>query len=167
MMKNIYLSLGSNLGNRKIYLDKALFCLTQCFKVTTSSSIYESFPIGYLEQDYFLNQVVKMESDKPAGDILALIQGIEHSLDRKRTVKWGPRTIDIDILLYGKELIDKPNLKIPHPEMIYRRFILEPLSEIANELIIPPNDISVFHYLKEMQNQKVYTYSLEGKSNAI
>ncbi len=160
-MKKIYFGLGSNLGDRYGYLQQAKTLLSQYFKLTNESSIYETAPIGYLDQGTFLNQVVEMETSDSIDLIFLRTQGIESKLDKETLIKWGPRTIDIDILLYGEDVVDEPYLKIPHPQMIYRRFVLEPLCEIDNNLRVPPHHVSIGHYLENVEDQDVYIYSLD------
>ncbi len=154
-MKKIYFGLGSNLGDRYGYLQQAKTLLSQYFELTSESSIYETAPIGYLDQGAFLNQVVEMETSDSIDLILLRTQGIESKLDKETLIKWGPRTIDIDILLYGEDVVDEPYIKIPHPQMIHRRFVLEPLCEIDPGLKVPPHHVSIGHYLKNVQDQVV------------
>ncbi len=160
MRKKIYLALGSNVGDREKYLQSASCGLKKGgFSITRVSSIYETAPIGYVEQKYFLNQVIEIESDKSIDEIFSLTQSIENALGRKRSIKWGPRIIDIDILLYGDEIVDEPQLQIPHQEMTKRRFVLEPLCEIDNNISIPPENVSVCDYLNDVRDQAISVYT--------
>lgn len=129
---NVYLSLGSNIGDRKGYIEKAVELIenTKGVKVLKRSGLYETTPVGYLEQDLFLNAVIKIETDFSAREILKIINKIENELDRKREIRWGPRTIDIDILIFSDKKIDETDLIIPHKEMLNRLFVLIPLTEI-------------------------------------
>ena len=129
---NVYLSLGSNIGDRKGYIEKAVELIesTKGVKVLKRSGLYETTPVGYLEQDLFLNVVIKIETDFSAREILKIINKIEDELDRKREIRWGPRTIDIDILIFSDKKIDETDLIIPHKEMLNRLFVLIPLTEI-------------------------------------
>ncbi len=162
-MKKIYVSLGSNIGNRLEYLNQAKDSLKEHFNLVNESNIYESEPVGNVEQDHFLNQVVEIASDKGAGEILAITQGIEYNLGRRRNGnKWAPREIDIDILLYGREYIQSLLVRIPHPQMIHRRFILEPLLELDKSMTIPPKDILIADYLKKVKDQKIEKISLQN-----
>ncbi|MEL7568664.1 MAG: 2-amino-4-hydroxy-6-hydroxymethyldihydropteridine diphosphokinase, partial [Dehalobacterium sp.] len=108
-MKNnlAYLSLGSNMGDKKAYLRQASKCLedTPLIKVTRKSSVYQTDPVGFEEQDFFLNAVLELETQLEPGALLNITQDIENRLGRKRTIHWGPRTIDIDILLFNEELV--------------------------------------------------------------
>lgn len=133
MAKNkVYLSLGSNIGKRKEYIQKAIEAIekTEGIRVLKKSGLYETTPVGYLEQDLFLNAVIKIETDFSAREILKIINKIEAELDRKREIRWGPRTIDIDILIFSDKKINEPNLIVPHKEMLNRLFVLVPLSVI-------------------------------------
>lgn len=133
MTKNkVYLSLGSNIGDRKGYIEKAVELIenTKGVKVLKKSGLYETTPVGYLEQDLFLNAVIKIETDFSAREILKIMNKIETELDRKREIRWGPRTIDIDILIFSDKKIDETDLIIPHKEMLNRLFVLIPLNEI-------------------------------------
>ncbi len=128
----VYLSLGSNLGDRQSYLAKALDQLAANpeVKLTAVSSLYETDPVGDKDQDSFYNCVVELKTSLPAGELLQFCQKIELELGRLRTRRWGPRTIDIDILLYGSLKQDDPDLILPHPRMAERNFVLVPLREI-------------------------------------
>ncbi|WP_339060669.1 2-amino-4-hydroxy-6-hydroxymethyldihydropteridine diphosphokinase [Tepidibacillus marianensis] len=131
-MTEVYLGLGSNIGSREEYLRQAIGYL-QChpqINIMKRSSIYETEPFGYKEQPYFLNMVVQIETDLNPDELLESTQKIEYQLGRKREVHWGPRTIDIDLLLYGKEIIKTPFLTIPHLYLTERLFVLKPLSEV-------------------------------------
>jgi len=134
-----YLGLGTNLGDRRANLTKALQHLGQVptVEIVKTSSIYETAPVGPQGQPDFLNQVVQAEVTCSARRLLELVQGIEQDMGRVRRRRWGERIIDIDILLYGDETIDEPDLQIPHPQMLARQFVLVPLAEIAPDLILP------------------------------
>lgn len=133
-----YLGLGSNIGDRKQFLHRALQLLVKESNIwiTKVSSLYETEPWGYKEQELFMNLVVEIETQLTAIELLQVCQKIEQSLERVREIKWGPRTMDVDILLYGDETIASPQLKIPHPYLIERDFVVIPLAEIAPQLII-------------------------------
>ena len=128
-----YIGIGSNIGDKKGYLDFAVKSLEnnpQC-KVLKVSDYIETEPVGEVEQDKFLNGCIKLETVLPPADLLGLLNEIENSAGRTREVHWGPRTLDMDILLYGDAVMDTQNLTIPHREMAKRAFVLEPLCEIA------------------------------------
>ena len=128
----VYLSLGSNIGKREEYIQKAIEAIekTEGIEVLKKSGLYETTPVGYLEQDLFLNAVIKIETNFSAREILKIINKIEAELDRKREIRWGPRTIDIDILIFSNKKINETDLIIPHKEMLNRLFVLVPLIEI-------------------------------------
>ncbi|MBC7408421.1 MAG: 2-amino-4-hydroxy-6-hydroxymethyldihydropteridine diphosphokinase [Arcicella sp.] len=134
----VYLLLGSNLGNRKEILDKAINLLSQKVGVIIlRSKDYETAPWGVTNQPDFLNLVVSIQTRLKPLQILEITQSIENQLGRIRKEKWGARLIDIDILFYGNEIIDEPNLKIPHPLLQERDFALSPLAEIAPDFVHP------------------------------
>lgn len=137
-MKRVYFSLGSNLGDRQGFLQRAIDRLhSQDLSVLRISSVYETAPVDVLEQPDFLNVVVEAETTTYPVRLLRRIQAIERDLGRKRTFPKGPRSIDIDILLFGRFVVDTPQLIIPHPRMTERRFVLEPLAELAPDLRHP------------------------------
>lgn len=141
-MKHIaYLGLGSNQGERDIFLYRALQELTAHPKINVvkCSSIYETDPYGPVPQPDFLNMVIEIETALSPIELLNATQHIEAKLDRKREVRWGPRTIDLDILLYNQENIKMEKLQIPHVELIKRAFVVLPLYEIAPNLKISNN----------------------------
>jgi 2-amino-4-hydroxy-6-hydroxymethyldihydropteridine diphosphokinase len=137
-MKTAYLSLGSNMGDRQQHLDRALAKLASVdLRVLRVSSIYETEPVGLAAQSWFLNLVAEIETDLFPMQLLARVSKIERDLGRVRTVRNGPRTLDIDILLYGKTVVRSLRLEIPHPRMTERRFVLAPLAELAPDLRHP------------------------------
>ncbi len=134
MKKKVYLSLGSNLGDRETNLRQAIAALGALGTVTAVSSFYETEPVEVRAQPWFLNCAVGMETELMPKQFLARLQAIEQQLGRRRLQPKGPRTIDVDILLFGNSVVDNPALIIPHPAMHERRFVLEPLAEIAPEV---------------------------------
>ena len=137
-LQMVYLLLGSNLGNRKEILDKAINLLSQKVGVVIlQSKDYETAPWGITNQPDFLNLAVSIQTRLEPLQILEITQSIENQLGRVRKEKWGARLIDIDILFYGNEIIDEPNLKIPHPLLQERDFALTPLVEIAPNFVHP------------------------------
>jgi len=132
-----YLSLGSNIGDREHFLCLAIARLARLGCVTSVSSLYETEPLEFTEQAWFLNCVVALEVELAPSELMSSLLRIEEDLGRKRLQKKGPRTIDIDILLLGKQVLSTPELTIPHPAMHQRRFVLEPLAEIAPVVIHP------------------------------
>jgi|SRR5690349_21371412 len=136
--KTAYLSLGSNLNDRQGNLRRALDLLASPeIQIERTSSLYETEPQDLHEQPWFLNLVVEIETTLFPMQLLGHIQKIEREMGRQRTVPKGPRTIDIDIVLFGNFIIDTPRLQVPHPRMPDRRFVLAPLAELAPELRHP------------------------------
>jgi 2-amino-4-hydroxy-6-hydroxymethyldihydropteridine diphosphokinase len=134
----VYLSLGSNVGDRQANLRAAVARLAlPDLRVLRVSPIYETEPVDYTDQGWFLNLAVEVETDVPPLDLLARTQAIEQALGRVRTAPKGPRTIDIDILLYADVVLRGGTLEIPHPGMQERRFVLAPLADLAAELRHP------------------------------
>jgi 2-amino-4-hydroxy-6-hydroxymethyldihydropteridine diphosphokinase len=132
-----YIGIGSNEGDREENCRKAIDLLQEAGAVTAVSSFYETGPVGFREQRDFINAVAAVETGLPPGDLLAVCRGIEDRLNRKRGERWGPRTADLDVLLYGGEVLDLPELVIPHPRMQERLFVLVPLAEIAPAVVHP------------------------------
>lgn len=137
MLEIAYLSLGSNVGDRAQQLRDAQARLSAAGHVIATSSLYETEPVEFTEQPWFLNCAVALETEKTPQELMAEILGIEQEMGRRRVQKKGPRSIDIDILLFGDAVIDSPELTLPHPAMHDRRFVLEPLAEIAPEVRHP------------------------------
>ncbi|MBL7566113.1 2-amino-4-hydroxy-6-hydroxymethyldihydropteridine diphosphokinase [Staphylococcus saccharolyticus] len=138
-MVKAYLGLGSNIGEREIQLQEAIKILDS-FKgveVTQISDIYETEPVGYTEQPLFLNLCVEIETNLNPQDLLARCLDVEQQLHRVRVISWGPRTLDVDILLYDDLIIEEENLSIPHPRMTERAFVLTPLNDIAPNRVEP------------------------------
>ncbi|HEV2116574.1 MAG TPA: 2-amino-4-hydroxy-6-hydroxymethyldihydropteridine diphosphokinase [Terriglobales bacterium] len=133
MRKLAYLSLGSNLGDREANLRAAIERLAVVGEVTAVSSFYETEPVDFTRQPWFLNCAVGVQTEKMPKQFLAALQGIEKAMGRQRTQPKGPRVIDLDILLFGNSIVDTAGLTIPHPALHERRFVLEPLAEIAPE----------------------------------
>lgn len=139
MSRLVYLSLGSNLGDRAGHLRDAIARLEKVGRVVAASSFYETEPVEFTDQPWFVNSAVVLETNVSPDDLLKLLLAIEREMgrDRSREQKKGPRIIDLDILLFGNEVIDTPELTVPHPAMHERRFVLEPLAEIAPNAIHP------------------------------
>lgn len=135
--KIAFLSLGSNIGDRMANITTALNRLREVGKIIAVSSIYETEPVEFTAQPWFLNCVVKLDTEKMPKQLLTAILKIEQSMGRRRQQKKGPRTIDIDILLFGNSTIDTEGLTIPHPSLHERRFVLDPLVEIEAGLRHP------------------------------
>jgi len=135
--KLVYLSLGSNLGDRAANLNDAIARLKKIGDIVAASSSYETEPVEVTAQPWFLNCVVALETEKMPKQLLTAILDIEQQMGRRRSQQKGPRIIDIDILLFGSSVVDTKNLTIPHPALDERRFVLEPLAEIAPDLRHP------------------------------
>lgn len=156
--KTVYLSLGSNLGDRQSHLQRALACLEQeQVRVRRQSFVYETEPQDVLQQPWFLNMVVECETRLFPLQLLKVLQRIEREAGRVRegTVRRGPRVIDIDILLFGPVVMNTSELTIPHPRMMERRFVLEPLLEIAPEIRHPATKQALRKYLDNVTGQRV------------
>jgi 2-amino-4-hydroxy-6-hydroxymethyldihydropteridine diphosphokinase len=155
-MKIVYLSLGSNVGDRETHLARARERLNaDGLRVLRTSALYETEPRDFPDQPWFLNQVVEIESSLFPKQLLERTQKIERALGRIPTRPKGPRTIDIDILLYGDTILSTPGLEIPHERLADRRFVLEPLAELAPDLRHPRTGSTVNEMLARVKNQKV------------
>lgn len=152
-MTKVYLLVGSNLGDRLEFLNKAQKSIEDKIgAITNRSKIYETAPWGEKDQDDFLNQALEVETKLKPKKVLEKIAEIEKYLEREETYKWGPREIDIDILFYGEELISEMDLTIPHPFIHERKFTLIPLSEIAPDLYHPIMGTTVLELLLECED---------------
>lgn len=148
MEERVFIGLGSNLGQRAARLQSAIEGLVnEGVKVRRVSSIYETPPWGHLEQPSFLNQVIEVAYVGSPEELLAMAMGLESALGRKRTVHWGPRTIDIDILAFGDRVVTSQRLVVPHPMLADRAFVLVPWSEIAPDFVVPSLNKSVMELL--------------------
>jgi 2-amino-4-hydroxy-6-hydroxymethyldihydropteridine diphosphokinase len=134
-----YLGLGSNLGEREEYLREAIRQLSENpqIEIAAVSSFYETAPVGYTDQPDFINVVVKVKTTLSPQKLLEICLSTEKKIGRVRTIRWGPRVIDIDILLYNDLKVDEKDLQIPHPRMLEREFVIRPLAEVAPDLILP------------------------------
>lgn len=159
-----YLSIGSNIGDRLDHLVKSVQALHSHvgMDVLAVSSIYETAPVGYTDQADFLNIVVCVETDKSAIELLRICQEIEHGLGRVRTIRWGPRTVDLDILLYSNENIETEDLVVPHPRMHERAFVLIPLLEIAPMVSHPATGMSFSEEMSKHESGILIWKKIEG-----
>jgi 2-amino-4-hydroxy-6-hydroxymethyldihydropteridine diphosphokinase len=143
MISNVYIALGANIGNRAANLETVIEYIDKLpdTRVSAQSKIYETDPVGYLDQGQFLNMVIEIHTAFEPLALLKELQNIEKELKRTREIHWGPRTIDIDILLYGDREINYPDLIIPHPRMFDRAFVLVPLRDVYPDKKINGKDI--------------------------
>ncbi|SDI12863.1 2-amino-4-hydroxy-6-hydroxymethyldihydropteridinediphosphokinase [Alteribacillus persepolensis] len=152
----VYLALGSNMGDRAHYLKQAVHQLHEqtSIQVTKLSSIYETAPVGVTEQPSFLNMAAALKTSLSPEQLLLTTQWIERELDRVRIKRWGPRTIDLDILLFNDENIRMDDLYIPHPRMAERAFVLIPLNEIAEGVKEPITHRSIHDLVQDLSNKE-------------
>lgn len=157
-LNKVVLALGSNLGDSLALLRDAVRLLTadNQLKLTEASSFYKTAPVGYEAQSDFINAVIVCDTTLSPQGLLSLCQEVEAKLNRVRLIRWGPRTIDVDILLYNTEHIDEANLTVPHPRMTERAFVMFPLMEIMPELIIEGKTIqSICEGLADQEIRKM------------
>ena len=131
-MTRAFLGLGSNLGDRMAHLRVAVAALPD---VVAVSPVYETDPVGGPEQDAYLNCVVELDTERSPHELLTLAHELEQAAARVRTIRWGPRTLDVDVLLVGDQQVDEPDLVVPHPRLRERSFVLIPLHDLAPELV--------------------------------
>jgi 2-amino-4-hydroxy-6-hydroxymethyldihydropteridine diphosphokinase len=152
----VYLSLGSNVGDREKNLLAAIAALADAgVKVTKVSAFYETEPVDLREQSWFLNCAVEGVTEVPAPELLQRLRVIETRMGSKKLVAKGPRLIDLDILLYGQETMETPELQVPHPRMHLRRFVLVPLAEIAPNVLHPGLKKTVHELLEETSDRSI------------
>ena len=150
----VYLSLGSNMGDRQGNLDKALDYLSQRLRMGKVSSIYDTEPVGNTNQPRFLNLACQVFTRLAPMELLTLVKGIEIKLGRPPGSSNGPRPIDIDILFYGDQVVENPELVIPHPRLAERAFVLAPLAEIAPDLVHPVSSKTVKELLDSLSEKQ-------------
>lgn len=155
-----YIGLGSNIEPKEKYVMDAIKLLTKHdhIKLRKQSAIYETEPVDYLEQDKFLNMVVEVETSLSSGELLQYCQQIELQLGRDRSesqIEKGPRTIDLDVLIFGEEIKEEETLQIPHPRLYERAFVLVPLAEIAPTLAVPGVGQKVEELLRQLPDETV------------
>jgi 2-amino-4-hydroxy-6-hydroxymethyldihydropteridine diphosphokinase/dihydroneopterin aldolase/2-amino-4-hydroxy-6-hydroxymethyldihydropteridine diphosphokinase len=150
-----YLALGSNMGDREDHLNKALELLGKAegVEVLKVSAFLNTEPVGYTDQPDFLNAVVEVETTLDPYALLFLCNEIEQALKRKRIIHWGPRTIDVDILLFGDLVLEDEKLTIPHPRMLERDFVMRPLHEIAPKALHPLTKKTIAELILQARNQ--------------
>jgi 2-amino-4-hydroxy-6-hydroxymethyldihydropteridine diphosphokinase len=151
-MNKVYIAFGSNIGDRYKAVENALSMLEKRgLKVTKKSKIYETEPYGYTEQPIFINGAVEIETELSCREVLKTLLSIEKELGRVREIRWGPRTIDLDILFFNNEVYDEEDLKVPHPDMQNRFFVLEPLNDICPDYVHPILNKKVSEMLSELK----------------
>ncbi|HET8523987.1 MAG TPA: 2-amino-4-hydroxy-6-hydroxymethyldihydropteridine diphosphokinase [Thermomicrobiales bacterium] len=153
-MATAYLSLGANLGDRLATLRAAVQALGELGAMSAVSPVYETTPVGYADQPDFLNAAVRLETDLPPLPLLDALNRIEAEMGRVRTFQNAPRTLDLDLLLYGDQIINSPRLTIPHPRMHERAFVLAPLSEIAGDAVHPVLNLTVTDLRQELMDRE-------------
>jgi 2-amino-4-hydroxy-6-hydroxymethyldihydropteridine diphosphokinase len=150
-----FVGLGSNLGEREALIRLALDDLARLpgTRVVRASSLYDTEPVGEVEQPNFLNAVAQIDTELTARQLLWNLLLIERRLGRVRTKKWGPRTIDLDLLLFGNLVVDEPDLKLPHPELTRRSFVLVPLVELDPLLVHPVTGETLLTHLSRLKTR--------------
>ena len=156
-MSTAYIGLGSNIGDKSDNIKRTLELLDQFdgLKIVKTSSYYETEPVGYEDQDWFVNAVAKIDTVLSPGQLLIIFKKAEKLIGRKDRIRWGPREIDLDLLLYDQMIIDSPDLIVPHPRLHERAFVLVPLAEIASDLVHPVIKKTIAELLSELQSQKI------------
>ncbi len=136
-MHVVYIGIGSNIGDRQENISKAISLIKEKSKIIKISSIYETEPVGYKDQDRFLNLALMIRTESSPEELFGFLQSIERKMGRVKRIKNGPRIIDLDILFYDDEIINEENLKIPHPRLHERMFVLKPLMDISPDFAHP------------------------------
>lgn len=147
-----YIGIGSNLGEKESNCRRAVELLSRAGRVSKVSSFYCTEPVGYRDQESFINAVAEIETELSPIELLAVCHMIENDLGRSRLFRWGPRSIDLDILLYGDVVVNEGNLTIPHPFLSVRRFALVPLCEISPDAVHPISKKTAAHLLHELRD---------------
>lgn len=153
IMNKVYLGLGSNIGESKRNIESALLLLSEKVNILNKSSYYETEPVGFKDQPWFLNMVIEGETDLNPIELLEFTQSIERDMKRVKTILNGPRIIDVDILIYGDINMESEDLIIPHPRMHERAFVMVPIFELAPNLLI--NNIPAKDIMKHLKGEKI------------
>lgn len=150
-----YIGIGSNIGSKEQNCLQAIELLQQKrLKVLARSSLYQTSPIGYSDQDWFINCVIKAQTDLSPADLLTLLKSLEKAMGREEGPKWGPRLIDLDILLYDNLILEEGGLSIPHKHLTERLFVLEPLAEMEATLIHPGLGVSIWEFYRKVKSDE-------------
>jgi len=151
-----YIGIGSNIGDKVEQCEKAIseIIKVDCHKLLAKSSLFKTRPIGYTSQEWFVNGVIKIETDLEPLDLLRSLKAIEFRLGRLETFRWGPRTIDLDILFFDEEEIEMEELQIPHPRLLGRQFVLIPLAELDRSLVHPVLKRTVGELLENLKEDQ-------------
>ncbi len=151
-----YIGFGSNIGDRLAHIQNAIHALSKTDGITpqTISSLYKTDPVGYEEQAQFLNGVAAIQTSLSPLSLLHTLKDIETTIGRKHRIRWGPREIDLDILIYGDLCVQTEKLVVPHPEMHLRGFVLVPLAELAPDLVHPVFQVSIQTLLNRLEDSK-------------
>ncbi|OLS01903.1 2-amino-4-hydroxy-6-hydroxymethyldihydropteridine diphosphokinase [Tissierella creatinophila] len=152
-MNKVYLGLGSNIGDSKRNIESALLLLSKKVNILNKSSYYETEPVGFKDQPWFLNMVIEGETSLNPRELLDFTQSIERDMKRVKTIVNGPRIIDVDILIYGDIKMESENLIIPHPRMHERAFVMVPMFELAPKLVI--NNIPIGDIMKNFKGEEI------------
>lgn len=147
--ERVFIAIGSNLGRREENLGTAIALLSKKCGIVKKSLVRKTEPIGFREQPLFLNQTIEVKTELEPKELLLFLKGIEKEMGRAGTIRNGPRIIDLDIIFYGGRIVKEENLEIPHPRMHERKFVLEPLADIAPEFVHPVKKKSIEKMLKE------------------
>ncbi len=151
-MNKVYIAFGSNIGDKYKAIEDALEMLNQRgLRVTAKSKIYETEPYGYEDQPPFVNGAVEIETHLSCREVLKTILGIENDIGRVRLIRWGPRIIDLDILMFNDEVYDEEDMKVPHIDMQNRAFVLEPLNDLCPDKIHPVLKKSIRSLLEDLK----------------
>ena len=162
----VFIGIGTNVGDRSNYIDRALdkLRLEDQIWIEAVSSIYETVPVGLQDQPNFLNGVIRIKTSVRPLNLLEILKRIEVQVGRQHRKRWGPREIDLDILIYGDLILDHPLLRVPHPEMLNRQFVLQPLVEIQPDLIHPSCNQTISQIVCHMATE-METVSRERKNS--
>ena len=152
-MNKVYLGLGSNIGDSKKNIESALLLLGEKVNIVNKSSYYETEPVGFKDQPWFLNIVVEGRTDLNPRELLDFTQSVERDMKRVKTIVNGPRIIDVDILIYDDVKMESENLTIPHPRMDERAFVMVPIFEIAPNLVI--NNIPIEDIMENLKGEEI------------